>query len=106
MFASLGFGDEDTNPISWAGALGLSGRGVIPSRDDDTMGMGYFYNRVQTPRPIPSNLLSSNVQGIEAYYNVAVLRSTELTFDFQWLKSALQNVDDSFVLGLRLNVSF
>ncbi len=105
VFASLGRGDEDTNPVKWATSVGLSGRGVIPGRDDDTMGVGYFYNRVQKPQ-ILSNLVSTNVQGIEGYYNVAVLRSTELTFDFQWLKSALRNVADSFVIGFRLNIRF
>ncbi|UCG12257.1 MAG: carbohydrate porin [Deltaproteobacteria bacterium] len=106
VFASFGLGDEDTNPVSWATFVGLSGRGVIPGRDDDTMGVGYFYNRLQAPRPILNNLLSTDTQGIEAYYNVAVLRSTELTFDFQWTDPAVPRAEDALLLGFRLNVSF
>jgi carbohydrate-selective porin OprB len=106
LFASFGLGDEDTNPVSWATSVGLSGRGVIPGRDDDTMGVGYFYNRLQTPRPLLSTLLTKSTQGVEAYYNVALLRSTELTFDFQWMNAALSRTDDGLVLGSRLKDSF
>ncbi len=53
-----------------------------------------------------SSTLAGSAQGVEAYYDIAVLRSTGLTFDFQWLKSGLAQVDDAIVLGMRLNVSF
>jgi len=86
--------------------VGLSGRGVIPGRDDDTMGLGYFYNDLQKPRPLLTDFLQGSTQGIEFYYNAAILQSLELTADVQWTKSALSNVDDSLVLGLRCNISF
>jgi hypothetical protein len=47
LFAQVGIADEDTNPISWAFSIGLSGRGTIPGRDADTWGLGYFYNDLQ-----------------------------------------------------------
>ena len=106
VFASLGLGDDDTNPVGWAMHLGLSGRGVIPGRDDDTMGLGYFYNDLQKPRTLLTDLLRGSTQGVELYYNAAVLPSLALTGDLQWTKSALANVDDSIVLGLRCNISF
>lgn len=99
-------GDEDTNPVSFAASLGLSARGAIPGRDNDTLGLGYFYNDLQKPRPLLTNFLESSTQGVEFYYNAALLRWLDLTADIQWTKSALANVDDSIVLGLRCNVSF
>ena len=86
--------------------FGLSGRGVIPDRDDDTTGLGYFYNDLQNPRPLLTRFLQDSIQGIEFYYNAAILPSVALTGDFQWTNSALSNVDDSIVLGLRCNISF
>ena len=105
-FASVGLSDGDTNPVNWAASVGLSARGLIPDRDDDTMGVGYFYNRLQAPRRILSNPISRDAQGIEAYYSVAVLRSTELTFDVQWTNAAFSRVENSLALGARLNISF
>ena len=70
------------------------------------MGAGYFYNRVHSPDPIVSAILAQETQGIEVYYNVAILPSTELTFDFQWTDAAFSQVDDSLLLAFRLNVSF
>jgi porin len=106
VFASLGLGDKKTNPVSFAASVGFSGRGVFPGRDDDTLGLGYFYNHLQKPRPLLTDFLRSSTQGIEFYYNAAILRWLELSADVQWVKSARSKVDDSFVLGLRCNISF
>lgn len=58
FFTRLGFADKDTNPVEWAVSGGIGGRGVIPSRDNDTFGLGYYYNSLQ------KTLLSSRL-GIE-----------------------------------------
>jgi len=102
----LGLGDRDVNPISWSAAAGLSGRGMIPGRGDDTWGLGYFYNALQEPRTIAASRLANSTQGLEAYYNFAVIRSMALTLDVQWTRSAFSHIDDALVLGTRLNISF
>jgi hypothetical protein len=43
---------------------------------------------------------------MEAYYNIAVARSMDLTLDAQWVRSAIRGVDDAFILGARLNIDF
>ncbi len=107
VFASLGLGDKDTNPVTLSAAIGLSGRGTIPSRGDDTWGLGYFYNSLQEQRSIViGNSVTSTTAGLEAYYSIAIAQSVLLTLDFQWTKSAFHRVDDSIVLGVRLNISF
>lgn len=106
VFAGIGFGDEATNPVSLAINLGLSGRGLIPGRDDDTCGLGWFYNEIDEPRPLLSSFLNNNTQGIEAYYDIALLPSTNLAFNLQYTDAAFQGVDDGLVFGVRCNVSF
>ena len=105
VFAVVGLADADTNPVSWSIAGGLGGRGTLPTRVDDTWGVGYFYNGLQEPRRrIVGRRLQNSNQGFEAYYNVALLGSVDLTLDIQWAKSAFSGIEDSVIPGVRLNV--
>lgn len=106
VFLFLGVSDKSTNPVSWSAAGGLGGRGLIPGRDDDTSGVGYFYNSLQELRASAIFPLGQSTQGVEAYYNFAITRSAGLTIDLQWTKSALQGIDDAIVLGARLDIRF
>jgi len=105
LFAQIGIADEDTSPVSWSFAGGISGRGSIPGRDADTWGVGYFYNDLQD---LGSGLIKfeDSVSGFEVYYDIALTGSASLTLDAQWLKNAFQRIDDATVIGARLNVSF
>ena len=38
--------DSDTNPLDYSVAGGLSAKGLIPGRDNDTMGVAYVYNKL------------------------------------------------------------
>ena len=105
MFATLGLGDKDTNPVSWSIAGGLSGRGSIPGRDADTWGAGYFYNDLQD---LDRRILvfENSISGLELYYDIALMGSTSLTFDAQWTKSAFPSVDNATIFGARMNMRF
>lgn len=105
VFAQAGLADEDTNPVSWSAAAGLSGRGSIPDRDADTWGLGYFYNDLQDLDLGPL-VFEDSTSGLEVYYDIAVLASVSLTLDAQWTQSSFPDVDDATILGARLNVGF
>jgi porin len=102
----LGAADRDSNPVSWAVAAGLAGKGLLPGRDRDTAGLGYFCNRLQEPEVISGDRVTGSTQGLEAYYNVALARSVALSLDLQWTKSAFESVDDAIIIGLRLALRF
>ncbi|MHC4940113.1 MAG: carbohydrate porin [Planctomycetota bacterium] len=106
VFLMMGLADRDTNPTSFTVAAGLSGRGMIPGRGDDTYGLGYFYNDLQDPRPFAENSLADSAQGMEVYYNLALAGPIALTFDFQWTRSAGERVGDALIAGFRLNLRF
>jgi porin len=105
VFAQVGLADEDTNPITWSLSGGLSGRGSIPTRDDDTWGVGYFHNDLQD---LDNGLVAfaGSVNGLEVYYDIALAGSASLTLDAQWTTSALPSVEDATLLAARLNVGF
>ena len=105
LFAQIGIADEDTNPITWSFSVGISGRGSIPTRDDDTWGVGYFWNDLQD---LDRDYLKfeNAISGLEIYYDISLFGWAFLTLDAQWNKSAFPSVEDSTILGGRLNVSF
>lgn len=104
LFSRLGFADQDTNPIDWSASLGLGGRGLIPTRDEDTWGLGYFYSSLQQPRSLLIDLLEDHSEGVELYYDIGLARSISLTLDTQWVAGAFSDIDDALLLAFRLNV--
>ena len=106
LFLIVGLADQSTNPATFTIAAGLSGRGMLPGRSNDTYGLGYFYNDLQDPRALAVLPLSDTTQGLEAYYNFAIARSIALTFDLQWVRSAFDGIDDSFIVAARLKFRF
>ena len=93
--------------MQWSIACGLSGRGLIRGRCDDTCGVGYFRNELGEPVSDSAldPLLQQN-QGLEAYYTAALAGSIGLTLDAQWVDSGIRGVDDALIFACRLNVDF
>ena len=106
LFARLGFADKDTNPFSLTGSIGLGGRGVIPGRDNDLFGVGYFYTETEDGNVLTSAGLEKSAQGFETFYNVAITPAVKLAFDVQWLEASEPDTDDAWVLGSRLQLKF
>lgn len=106
LFARVGFADQDTNTAKWTASGGVSGRGLIPGRDDDILGLGYFYTKVNAPRLTGAGILDDYSQGFEAFYNIAITPSAYLTLDVQVVEDAFPGTDTATILGLRLNIRF
>ena len=107
LFARVGFADKDTNPIEWTASGGLGGRGLIPSRDNDTWGVGYVYSSVrEAQRRLVARRFEDATQAFEAYYNIALTPAVGLTCDIQWQSSLFQLVNDATIVGFRFDVRF
>jgi porin len=106
LFARAGVADKDTNPVEWSVSGGLSGRGLIPSRDNDVYGVGYYYSRIQKTLLTGVLGVQDHSQGMEAFYNVALTPAAQLTFDMQVQDAPLSSIDTAVILGLRLNLRF
>ncbi len=90
IFGRLTLADHNTNPWKTSVALGLGARGVIPSRPNDMFGVGYFYNGLSKKGFIEK---VENGQGVEGYYNLAIVPSVRLSFNLQWIKSFTPKID-------------
>jgi porin len=106
LFSRFGFADKETNPIEWAVSGGIGGRGMIPSRDNDTFGLGYYYNSIQRTRLFSALGLVDSSQGFECFYNIAVSPALHVTLDLQVVESVLSTVRTATILGMRANLSF
>jgi porin len=116
LFGRLGFAPERTNVLNWFYSLGVGGKGVVPRRDEDTFGVGYYFAEVSddfTKGPILPNL--NPEQGIEAYYNIQLTPWMQLTPDLQciinpavasMLPHRAADRRFSLVLGGRLQMEF
>jgi len=98
FFWRTGIADDDTVPINWSLSAGLGGMGVIPGRDHDTFGIGYFYSNVETERL--SNVLGfdDHSDGFEAFYNIAITPAAHLTLDVQVVSSPGPASDTGVIL--------
>jgi porin len=106
LFGRLGIADQDTNPVNWSGSIGLGARGLIPARDNDTIGVAYMYTDQTNPERRIATRVAGSTQAFEAFYNIALTPAANLTFDIQWVDGAFNRFDEATVVGVRLNLRF
>lgn len=106
LFARASLVDEDTNIVNWSASVGLGGRGMIPSRDEDMFGIAFAYTEFNDDRRLVQLLAEEEAYGFEAFYNAALAPGVFLTADVQLIEPAGRGVDTTVVLGARLNVRF
>ncbi len=111
IFGRFGASDGQANPIHYFASIGLGGKGMIPGRKYDQFGMGYYYISATLPqRPIDPGLVddffSSNTQGFEVFYEIAITPWMRLTPDLQVIDPAANRIDTTWVAGLRLELKF
>ena len=85
VLSQWGLADPKTSPYAWICNVSLQAQGLVACREDDTMGVGYFYTGLSgdlknlAPRVLPLN----DLQGVELYYNAAITPWFHVTVDVQ-----------------------
>jgi porin len=108
LFGYVGFSDPDNSPFNWTGFLSVEAFGPLTSRPNDRMGIGYFYNALNSDFQNAFSVVSpiGDLQGGEVYYNAAVTPWFHLTADLQVVEPSIQAQDTALVLGLRAKIDF
>jgi porin len=104
MFGRFGWARQDVNPVAHFYSLGLGGKGIVPNRDKDTFGVGYYF--ADLSNDLPSGFHSE--QGIECYYNIEVTPWMHITPDVQVVVDpggGIENNDVAVVCGVRVQMS-
>jgi porin len=106
VFWRASVGDDDVNPAKWTVSGGVGGKGIVPGRNNDIFGVGYYYNSAQTTRLTNAGVLEDHTQGFECFYNVQLTPAVQLTFDAQLIDPLRSELDTAVVLGARLRFEF
>ncbi len=103
--SDLGLTDGNPNPIRWFVNVSLVGGSPIHSREDDTIGIGYYHLGVSNLPILAIHDIGAE-NGVELFYNAAVTPSFHVTPDLQVLDPAQSRNATAFLLGIRAKLSF
>lgn len=106
VFCRYQFADKDTNPLDYLISFGVSAKGLFPRRENDTMGIGFSYMKLQ-------DLRLGNLVGVddsssmwELFYNIELTPAIHLSLDGQVVDGALPDTDRAVILGTQLELRF
>jgi porin len=120
MFFSAGVSDGKANPIKYSYSLGLVGKGVVPGRPRDDLGIGWarteFSNDFVPFLRSNFDLGLDHEDAIEMYYNASVTPWLSVSPSLQIISPALnkaldssgnlQNLDTTYIAGVRVGIRF
>lgn len=104
VFVRIQFADKDTHPNDYFITAGVSAKGLIPNRDNDTMGIAYNYNSIQRTRLGGILGVDDSSSLWEAYYNIEISPAMHLTLDAQVSDGALPGADTAVILGASMQI--
>jgi len=108
LLSQWGLADPETCPYEWVCNVSLQGQGLIARREQDTMGVAYFYSGLSGDFKdlLAPALPLDDLQGVELYYNAAITPWFDLTADLQFVEPADSAADTAIVFGLRGKMDF
>ncbi len=110
LFAQASISDANPNPLAGNLLLGVGGTGFLPKRPFDRAGVGYFrYFFSDTLKRGLENTIDFKLgdeQGMEAFYNFAVVRWFRIAADLQVIEPGNRNFSTEVYAGLSGQVRF
>jgi porin len=113
VFGMAGISDGNPNPVRWNMTLGIGGTSLIPGREHDSFGVGYFriglssdFKNLLGGSLAPPGLAQRDEQGVELFYNAALTPWCHLTGDLQIVEPSTKNLHTTVLAGMRLKIDF
>ena len=104
IFGRIGFGDRNTNILEQFYSFGIGGRGMLPGRDYDRFGIGFYYTNLSND--LPEIVPLDNEIGLEVFYNIAATNWLFVTPDIQVIEPVGRRATTAFLTGLRVQMRF
>jgi porin len=119
-FFSAGVSDGKANPIKYSYSLGLVGKGVVPGRPRDDVGIGWarteFSDHFVPYMRSTFDLGLKHEDAVELYYNASVTPWLSISPSLQILSPGLNkaldsnrnfmNLDTTYIVGVRVGIRF
>ena len=112
LFTQLSIADKDTSPITRFFNVGLGGKGLIKSRNNDEFGVSYAYTNLSSVLRDNINLITFGRRSLqpehqfEGFYNLHITPWLRLSADLQIIRGVRPLVDTAVVPGARLEMIF
>lgn len=103
VFARVGYGDAETNPIQAAYATGVGGQGGFFCRKNDSWGIGGFYLDLSSKLDVKH---VTDEKGLEIYYSIGITPWMHLTPSVQLVDPFIREFDTTLIGGVRLQIDF
>lgn len=102
LFARAALSDPDKNILHFFLSAGIGGNGIIPCRPDDQFGLGWYHADVSDTPILDRVAPLSNEEGVELFYDAAIIPWIRLAADIQYIHGALKSADDALMISGRL----
>jgi carbohydrate-selective porin OprB len=117
VFARAGYAPEQTNPISRDVSVALFAHGMLAGRNNDSLGIGFYYNKISDGLKTAIGVLSRgqaaarDESGMEVFYNFAITPAVRLIPSYQhiWHPLAAEVVErrrSTDIIQTRLTVAW
>lgn len=112
FFSRVGFAPTDRNFVSFYFDTGLTYKGFIPGRDDDSLGVAFGFAGVSSGGRVSiadEDLSPTSAEMVlEVTYQVQVTSFLTVQPDLQWIVNpgATSSISDALVIGARASVCF
>jgi porin len=120
IFGRFSAADGNPNFMQYLYSFGVSGKGLMSVRPDDSYGIGWYYININNPAlttPIGTRKFLRDEQGVEAYYSIALTPWAHLTPNIQVIHGAQKRtlaallangpeIGTGTIMGVRLQVVF
>lgn len=108
LFARYGYRDEDVYPVAHFWSAGLQYLGLLPARDDDALGIGFYQTIASDRYRDEVDREFSRETALEIYYRIQATPWFAVTPGYQFIDDpgALKSARDAHVLVLRFRAAF
>lgn len=103
VFGRFGWARADVNPVEFFYSAGVSDTGLIPKRDKDVLGIGFFHASLSDNLPA----VFAQETGVECYYSIEIAPWLHISPDLQIIvdPGGTDRYDTSIVYGIRMQAN-
>jgi porin len=117
VFGRIGYGPEETNPVTRNASVALIANGLSDSRPNDSLGLGVYHNGISRPlkdditRLTGDTATPKNENGMEVFYDFAITPAIRVIPSYQHIwnpltAAAVKNERGADVFLVRLSLTW